>query len=373
MRARIGAVGVLVAALTLAFPASGSAVTTIGSNLADPFFNTLNCSGFPTGCTASFGLTMPVGSSPPAGFRAPSDGVVVRWRVKSPATPALTSLQILRPGASTTRAAVVTSEARMPDPSTTTVFDTRLLIKSGDTIGVKSQFPPYASVAGAEFRYSAPALVDGGAAAASTAFANSVLLVNADIEFDGDHDGYGDETQDLCPFEATEHDGCVLTVDVGPNGKVTGPGINCPGDCTEAYPQDTAVHLTAVPDPGFATTNFQTPIGGCSFPPSTCDFTMASNRTASATFGDNQKPDTTITKGPKKKSSKRKVKIKFESNESPPRFQCALDKGDHFVGFCDSPFKARVDPGKHKFLVRAVDAGDLVDTSPAKLKFKVLD
>lgn len=48
-----------------------------------------------------------------------------------------------------------------------------------------------------------------------------------------------------------------------------------------------------------------------------------------------------------------------------------LDK-KKFVGFCTSPFKAEVEPGKHVFLVRTVDAGNLVDKSPAKLKFKVL-
>ena len=52
------------------------------------------------------------------------------------------------------------------------------------------------------------------------------------------------------------------------------------------------------------------------------------------------------------------MKIKFSSDEAPPRFQCALDK-THFTGFCESPFKAKVEPGKHKFLVRAVDAGNL--------------
>ena len=31
-----------------------------------------------------------------------------------------------------------------------------------------------------------------------------------------------------------------------------------------------------------------------------------------------------------------------------------------------------MEPGKHVFLVRAVDAGNLVDETPAKLKFKVL-
>lgn len=64
------------------------------------------------------------------------------------------------------------------------------------------------------------------------------------------------------------------------------------------------------------------------------------------------------------------VKFKFRSDEKGSRFQCALDR-KRFKGFCSSPYKAKVKPGKHVFLVRAVDAGNLVDKSPAKAKFRV--
>jgi hypothetical protein len=373
MRSRIAGLAVMSGVLALLAPASASAFTaTIGSNLADPFFNTLNCSGFPTGCTFSFGVTLPAANAAPQGFTAQTDGVVVRWRVKAGAAPTTTSLQILRPSNSTTRGAIATSEAGLPSASTTTTFDTRMPITAGDTIGVKSRFPPYASVVGTATRYWAPALIDGGAPTASSSFADSVPLVNADIEQDLDNDDYGDDTQDLCPAESSLHDGCVLTVEVGPGGKVTGPGIDCPGDCTEAFPQGSTVHLIATPDPGFLSRGFDAG-SDCRGPTlAECDKTIFANSTISASFGDHDPPDTTIFKGPKKKSSKRKVKIKFRSDEDPQRFQCALDE-DKFVGFCESPFKTKVDPGKHKFMVRAVDAGNLVDTSPAKVKFKVLD
>ena len=46
--------------------------------------------------------------------------------------------------------------------------------------------------------------------------ANQELLVNADIEHDADGDGYGDETQDLCPGDPTRHTTCLANlVDVG--------------------------------------------------------------------------------------------------------------------------------------------------------------
>jgi hypothetical protein len=40
------------------------------------------------------------------------------------------------------------------------------------------------------------------------------LLVNADIERDGDGDGYGDETQDLCPGDPTRHTACLSNLSV---------------------------------------------------------------------------------------------------------------------------------------------------------------
>lgn len=371
MRSRFGIVGALAMTMAIvAAPAHGS--TTIGSNLADPFFNTLNCGAFPTGCSAANGLLLPAAKRAPGGLDAPIDGIVVRWRMTSGASPQPASLRILRPGNSTTRSAVGTSETRTPTASTTTTFDTRLPIKAGDTIGVKSQFPPYAFLSGADVRYWSGPLDDGGPAAASSSLANSELLVNADVEADADHDEYGDETQDLCPLDGTAHEGCLLTVEVEEGGRVTGPGIDCPGDCTEAYPAGTTVHLVSDADKAFAAAGYETTGGTCSGGPfETCDVTMFRNTTVNAIFHDHRSPQTTITKGPKSTTSKRKVKIKFRSDEQPQKFQCALDK-TKFVGFCTSPYKKKLKPGKHVFRVRAVDAVSRIDSSPAKVKFEIL-
>jgi hypothetical protein len=83
-------------------------------------------------------------------------------------------------------------------------------------------------------------------------------------------------------------------------------------------------------------------------------------------------PDTTITKGPKKKTHKRRPKFKFTSNPAGSRFQCKLDRGTFQP--CVSPFKpaAKLSFGKHVFSVEAVDTAGAVDSSPAVRKFKVL-
>jgi hypothetical protein len=84
---------------------------------------------------------------------------------------------------------------------------------------------------------------------------------------------------------------------------------------------------------------------------------------------DSKAPETTITKKSDAKTTKRKVKFKFEADESAT-FECKLDRADFEP--CTSPEKTKkLDFGKHKFQVRATDAAGNVDQTPAKDKFKV--
>ena len=79
-------------------------------------------------------------------------------------------------------------------------------------------------------------------------------------------------------------------------------------------------------------------------------------------------PKTEITSGPKKKTTKKKAKFKFDSNEAGAHFQCSLDGGKFKA--CSSPDKVKVDPGKHKFQVRAIDKAGNKDGSAAKYSWK---
>jgi hypothetical protein len=82
-------------------------------------------------------------------------------------------------------------------------------------------------------------------------------------------------------------------------------------------------------------------------------------------------PDTTITKGPKKKTTKRRPKFKFTSSQSGSTFQCQVDRG-HFAP-CTSPFKPpKLALGKHKLKVRAIGPTGIADPSPAVKKFNVI-
>ncbi|HET7416648.1 MAG TPA: right-handed parallel beta-helix repeat-containing protein [Solirubrobacterales bacterium] len=81
-------------------------------------------------------------------------------------------------------------------------------------------------------------------------------------------------------------------------------------------------------------------------------------------------PDTKITKAPPKKTTKTTVQFKFTATEAGSSFQCKLD-GKPFKP-CRSPktYKS-LEPGKHLFKVRAVDAVGNVDPTPAKRTFTI--
>jgi hypothetical protein len=76
----------------------------------------------------------------------------------------------------------------------------------------------------------------------------------------------------------------VLSVSVTGSGTVTGPGIDCPGDCFAAFAPNTTVELTANGVGGETLTGWG---GACSAivpPDNTCDVTMDGDKGASATF-----------------------------------------------------------------------------------------
>jgi hypothetical protein len=80
---------------------------------------------------------------------------------------------------------------------------------------------------------------------------------------------------------------------------------------------------------------------------------------------DTTAPDTKITKGPKKKETKKRASFSFSSTEAGSTFECSLD-GARFRS-CSSPAAVKVKKrGRHSFAVRAKDPAGNVDATPAK-------
>ncbi|HET7508571.1 MAG TPA: Ig-like domain-containing protein, partial [Solirubrobacterales bacterium] len=84
----------------------------------------------------------------------------------------------------------------------------------------------------------------------------------------------------------------------------------------------------------------------------------------------NKPPVTQLKKHPLARTTKRKAKFTFSSNEAGSRFECKLD-GKPFKA-CSSPFKKKVGLGRHKFKVRAVDAQGLADPTPVVFVWRVV-
>lgn len=208
MRRRL-ALATLLAALGPA--AAAQAATTVGSNLS----KSATIAPCASPCTMFTGDNATAAPS----VVAPFDGVIVRWRVKTGGAATL-ALRTLRPAGTGSYTGVAASDVQSVSAAGTATFASRIPVKAGDVVGLDDR-TGNAKLAGgatgtAVYAFS-PVL---------TSFAhipskqpNQELLVNADIEHDADGDGYGDETQDLCPGDPTRHTTCLsnLVTTVTPN------------------------------------------------------------------------------------------------------------------------------------------------------------
>ena len=215
----------------LALPASGSAAVTIGETL-DPSVPMAGIYCITGDAPATFATTeLPSGS-----LASPIDGVVVRWRFLSDEAAAIS----LRPRIVRSGLGGFTGVRGGDQTAPFTglgVFDARLPIAAGEYLGVDfpcSSSAPHASLTereypggGASVGNWSPALADGGPfRATSYDDLHYSLMMNADIEADADHDGYGDETQDGCPTDAGTRAACPP--DIAPPD-ITPPDITPPG------------------------------------------------------------------------------------------------------------------------------------------------
>jgi hypothetical protein len=89
-------------------------------------------------------------------------------------------------------------------------------------------------------------------------------------------------------------------------------------------------------------------------------------------LADRKPPRTRLLGQPRRVREGRAARFKFTSNEPGAHFQCSLD-GSKFRA-CVSPKKYRgLQPGKHVFRVRAIDAAGNADPTPLRRRFEVLD
>jgi hypothetical protein len=197
------------AALVLAAPGSASGAVALGSTFAAT-----------EGCVA--GATYLQTSSSGNSYVMPTDGVITSWAHRAGAGPPDLKFRILRQVAETNYFTLVREGPSTPQTANQlNEFPVRIPVKAGDAIGlfVGPSMNPYNCSA-----------VTGKAADAW--YYNTLdyfeipfvgpgsgykFDVSAQLEPDADGDGFGDETQDLCPTKASTQAACpVPLIDTDP-------------------------------------------------------------------------------------------------------------------------------------------------------------
>lgn len=198
---------------------NAAAATTFGSSLANAP-NDLACGG-PSGVTCGVAISgIGVAGRASGGVDAPVGGVVVRWRIR--ALPgSVTSLAVaLRLYRGNTAVGTSALESSTLSGGIET-FNTRLPVQPGDRLGLNQTQLGFMIVSAANVTYTAAGSgthdywgsppTDGSSATPDGDVTNRELLINADVEPDADGDGFGDESQDLCPIDRSLQTACPDT------------------------------------------------------------------------------------------------------------------------------------------------------------------
>ena len=217
---------ILILLATLAGGATAAqGATVLGPALPQGTANTNLCGG---GIACTF-VNTALGA---AGPRQATDGVITSWRIQSGSAGAQVRLRVLRPEGVGSLRSVAAGGLVTTGAGPLTEFPARLPIAAGDTIGVDNNSSAliFAQLGGGGAMIFNPGLSDGvaGIPGFTAPSLIAVLLANATVEADVDRDGFGDESQDLCPGDRTRQaapcapDFGVGTVTLSP-GKVRLP------------------------------------------------------------------------------------------------------------------------------------------------------
>jgi uncharacterized protein YfaP (DUF2135 family) len=171
---------------------------------------------------------------------------------------------------------------------------------------------------------------------------SSILDVSA-ASFVGPDAGDFEMTGDSCSIALTPAGGsCLFNVRFTPTAEGTRNATLRIATNSDASPTDIALSGVGVPAPA----------------PSPEPFAA-----------DTEPPATTIAAGPPSKTKKKQATVEFSSSEPDSSFECRLD--EQAFAPCTSPQTFNVGKGKHTFEVRATDAAQNTDPTPATLSWTV--
>lgn len=194
MRTRTIALFALALAALLSTSVQAGAATRIGSDC-------------PMTGTSATSLGLP-GTSPISSYLVPADGVIVNWGSNVNATSATEVLIVATQLGPTQFRVDAASIASLVPPGVNNV-PARIPVKAGQMIGSATSMLHCADVGSSvRVEMSATPTAVGSVHTPAAILTSSKLALFADIEADGDHDGFGDETQDKCPQLAAYQTTC---------------------------------------------------------------------------------------------------------------------------------------------------------------------
>jgi hypothetical protein len=205
------------ASLLLAFPAVGHGAQTFGSLLKnspapgpDPCVDTV-----PGPCTLLANIN-PNDAGDPVTSPAPANGVIVRFRLRTSGAEPVT----FRLATITNQGGTILAQATRTGETVTTQgtgeieeFPAQLRVVQGEHLALDAPSTRMVyNQGGNEYTpLYAPPLVEGQGPRGPAPEPTGELLLQAVMEPDADGDGFGDETQDGCPSQATNQGACDTT------------------------------------------------------------------------------------------------------------------------------------------------------------------
>lgn len=144
----------------------------------------------------------------PLPIAAPVDGVVTSWQMTASAVKAFAeAVKVMRPTPSPIAFQVIAESGYGEVRAGTNTFATRLPVQAGDRFGLYGiegalTCNPAGTVAD-KMGFEAGNVTPGSPFSSSAEHSEELSPVSVSIEPDADHDGYGDETQDACPQDAS--------------------------------------------------------------------------------------------------------------------------------------------------------------------------
>ena len=202
---RAAVLAALVTALALAAPAG--AATTVGQN----FTPTLQ-----VGTKATvFQLQVSAGT----GYTVPFEGILTSWSFQTAAITEPTTFKVARPAGGSSFTIVGQGDAVAPSPDTLNSFPIRIPVRAGDVIGFYQERGDTPAGTRSESDSDQVAYAFGtdaqpGQTPSFFQISKIRMNVSARLELDADRDGFGDETQDLCPRDAETQEPCTSDLSV---------------------------------------------------------------------------------------------------------------------------------------------------------------